>query len=337
MKCKKCGCELNSDDQFCPNCGSKVEQTIKCIVCGADIEPDSVFCQECGSSQKDFIKCPTCGEVNKKEDKFCFKCGNDLSKKNINNSKKEFKKAKPVLPQEEPIVKKTPEVTREEPVFYEDTNKKSKAPVIIIVCLAVLLVLGGTGFALYHFGVFDKLFNKSSDIDQQVISEDQNQEITIGGEDSTIIENITVSYTYYKLEFIENVRVRDFPSKDADQVGKIAKGSLLVGFSETYSEGYTWYQIGHDEWVANDGSFLKVKEFDLEDEYKINSGSYQRVNVTKDTSIYDGPGYSNNTVGWLTKTSKFKVFESVKDDQGNTWLKISPCEYVPNNCVEYIK
>lgn len=44
MKCSKCGCEF--EGKFCPECGTKYEQTQTCPACGAEVS--GKFCSNCG-------------------------------------------------------------------------------------------------------------------------------------------------------------------------------------------------------------------------------------------------------------------------------------------------
>lgn len=52
--CWKCGEILETDDIFCPNCGSKRGEKPKkyCDKCGAEIEEGQAFCTNCGKTKK---------------------------------------------------------------------------------------------------------------------------------------------------------------------------------------------------------------------------------------------------------------------------------------------
>lgn len=50
-----CGCKLNPQDRFCPNCGEVVlKDTIICT-CGAEVSRNSKFCNSCGKKVEDLI------------------------------------------------------------------------------------------------------------------------------------------------------------------------------------------------------------------------------------------------------------------------------------------
>lgn len=50
MNCQKCGAELDGDDLFCPECGTKVNPAALCAYCGGALEADDQFCPGCGKA-----------------------------------------------------------------------------------------------------------------------------------------------------------------------------------------------------------------------------------------------------------------------------------------------
>jgi uncharacterized RDD family membrane protein YckC len=50
MNCQKCGAELDADDVFCPECGTKVHPAAICEYCGGALEVDDEFCPGCGKA-----------------------------------------------------------------------------------------------------------------------------------------------------------------------------------------------------------------------------------------------------------------------------------------------
>ena len=47
--CPKCGCSLEKNSKFCPECGEKLSITKFCPECGAKLNPNSKFCIDCGT------------------------------------------------------------------------------------------------------------------------------------------------------------------------------------------------------------------------------------------------------------------------------------------------
>ncbi len=61
MNCQKCGCQVSSNDTFCPECGSKIEvqynasqgyQRQFCPDCGTEVLENDMFCPGCGRNIK---------------------------------------------------------------------------------------------------------------------------------------------------------------------------------------------------------------------------------------------------------------------------------------------
>ena len=52
LKCPKCGYDIGSDNQFCVNCGTKIEIELKCSNCGSNVAADDMFCTVCGNKLK---------------------------------------------------------------------------------------------------------------------------------------------------------------------------------------------------------------------------------------------------------------------------------------------
>lgn len=48
MICKECGADLMENDQFCPECGTRVIKEMRCPDCGAVLREGTKFCHKCG-------------------------------------------------------------------------------------------------------------------------------------------------------------------------------------------------------------------------------------------------------------------------------------------------
>ena len=88
MKCSKCQAENLDTEEFCHQCGEKLEKV--CPKCGTGNISQYSFCGECGYDLalaqwtvpqvevKDKV-CPNCGAGNVPQYRFCGECGYDLS------------------------------------------------------------------------------------------------------------------------------------------------------------------------------------------------------------------------------------------------------------------
>lgn len=78
LKCNHCGAEIEENQKFCPECGSKIGNF--CKACGAKLsKKGQKFCPECGASQLNV--CPKCNSEIEEKAKFCPECGEKLGGK----------------------------------------------------------------------------------------------------------------------------------------------------------------------------------------------------------------------------------------------------------------
>jgi|GEM_PF-4039328 len=66
----------------------------------------------------------------------------------------------------------------------------------------------------------------------------------------------------YKIRIVANVvNIRSTPSipKDnSNKVGTVNKGETYTVYETKNNEGYTWYRIGNDQWIADDGTWTEI-------------------------------------------------------------------------------
>ncbi len=99
--CPNCGEEIKADNNFCINCGTKIEPNhplkenhiskIKntCPNCGEVLKENYKFCTHCGEElEKEFkeMVCPNCGSSISENDNFCIECGTKLTEESTNNN-----------------------------------------------------------------------------------------------------------------------------------------------------------------------------------------------------------------------------------------------------------
>ena len=77
LRCVNCGAEVDENQKFCPECGTKIGEF--CKNCGARLSKNQKFCPECGASQ--IFTCPSCKKEINKDAKFCPECGERLGGK----------------------------------------------------------------------------------------------------------------------------------------------------------------------------------------------------------------------------------------------------------------
>lgn len=91
-KCTACGVELEADEKFCDECGTRIvllHNGIVCRQCNTEIPAGQLFCGSCGMKVKIIYSprtCSHCGNVwtpRKADPKYCPGCGYNLSRDNV--------------------------------------------------------------------------------------------------------------------------------------------------------------------------------------------------------------------------------------------------------------
>ena len=138
-----------------------------------------------------------------------------------------------------------------------------------------------------------------------------------------------VSKTNKIENIIGKINIRSKPSKSSDKVGTFAKGEVYEYFEMQVNEGYTWYRIGENKWVADEGGKW-IKE--------INSISMKKQieNITGKINIRSKPSKSGEKVGTFAKGEVYEYFET-QENEGYTWYRIGENKWVADQNGEWIK
>lgn len=60
---------------------------------------------------------------------------------------------------------------------------------------------------------------------------------------------------------VKKINIRSTPYKDDSNnnvIGSASAGDVFFVYDEVYNDGYTWYRISQNEWIANNGSWLSM-------------------------------------------------------------------------------
>ena len=56
---------------------------------------------------------------------------------------------------------------------------------------------------------------------------------------------------------VKKLNIRTSPSTSADTVGQLVEGDVVEYYMNEFNDGYVWYNIGENKWVATDGTYLE--------------------------------------------------------------------------------
>ncbi|MBQ6335019.1 MAG: hypothetical protein IJI46_08135 [Erysipelotrichaceae bacterium] len=128
-----------------------------------------------------------------------------------------------------------------------------------VVASAVTVVLGGLGAAgcderqtIYHDVVFDRPFI----IVLSIGSDECLLPLFVG-----VVNDLgeTVSNAIRIENITGKINIRSIPSTSGEKLGTYQKGEIVYAFETKEAEGYTWYRIGENKWVADQkGEWIKV-------------------------------------------------------------------------------
>ncbi len=124
-----------------------------------------------------------------------------------------------------------------------------------VVATAVTVLVGGLGGAgceirdtIYHDLVFDRPFIFALIYDRTPLFYGVVTKLGEPADKLMKIENIT-----------GKINIRSKPSTSGDKVGMYQKGEVVYAFETVKAEGYTWYRIGENKWVADqNGEWIRV-------------------------------------------------------------------------------
>ena len=267
--CTNCGKEIEEDAKFCPYCGQPVfdEDTNQ-----AGVQPDS---NNIDNQPTDVYQRPDDTQYNQDQDPY-----NTYDYTNPYNT--------------DPYGSTNPynsdsSYEEEEQDSYEEHSKTLLIIIIVAVIVAALVFCGIVfgkdinGFFYDHTGFqipFLEQAEKSEDTDKaEVVSTPKPTETTeatpIPTEtpvptETPIPTAATKTGTVYinASAKIQDINVRNKPSTGSgtDTGKNVYPGDKVTIYETIQSGGYTWYRIGDNEWIADNGSSFGVK---LDDYQKI--------------------------------------------------------------------
>ena len=57
---------------------------------------------------------------------------------------------------------------------------------------------------------------------------------------------------------VDGINIRKTPSTKGEVIGKVEKGSTYQYIDHKDVDGYKWFKIGNDKWIADDGTWFDL-------------------------------------------------------------------------------
>lgn len=73
-----------------------------------------------------------------------------------------------------------------------------------------------------------------------------------------ITPSVVRDTTKNQVEVIKILRCRDIPSTSGNIIDEAQIGSIYNYYETRTADGYTWYRVADNQWLANNGTFLKI-------------------------------------------------------------------------------
>lgn len=149
--------------------------------------------------------------------------------------------------------------------------------------------------------------------------------------------NSNVLYQINITNGVKKLWIRSSPSTRGNQgVGETSAGDVFNVYESVRNEGYTWYRVGYQEWIANDGTWAvrdgkcdgKNGDFNIRDGYV-----YSYTDNDDTIGVYDNPNKNANKRNWvdgLAYGSNITVYFRFNDGQ-YWWYKIGPDRWIKDN------
>lgn len=221
--------------------------------------------------------------------------------------------------------------------------KAGKYLIAILVCLMMLL-LSGCSKDKSEDGYHEVMNNSIKDTkeDEKVpesVGSTMNNDETItqnNGDDSLTESGGVVNMSdqdVYKLTVNANtvLKIRDTYSTSGNHIGKLTAKTQILAYEKKSSGGYNWYMIGNNEWVPDDGTWLKVELYygDSYYPYALDKEAF-KIRTKTVLNIRSSTSTTSTLLGQLGKDSLISAYEK-KVDGKYTWYRIGTNMWVPDD------
>ena len=218
--------------------------------------------------------------------------------------------------------------------FKNDKDKKYNKYIIANIIMALVIVL----LLAYIFLKPDNSSknNVISDLNNDFTKENIETNDHVANDDVANDNVAKEEVEEYKVEILAtNIKIRNYPSiKMGEHVGKVSEGQTYVVLGKLHREGYDWYKLDNEKWIADDGTYLKVIGNN-----NVPSIDFPRLYILISTSnagsVHSDCSFSNNVVGEIREGDVFRIYD-IRYVDNNKWFKIGDELWVSESPHVYI-
>ena len=177
---------------------------------------------------------------------------------------------------EEETERKTAPKSRQEPETHHRNNKKhhSVLPAILLFIVLTLALLAGGIYLVDHFtggsivsDLKGKLTNKTAAVTaapKETVEATAAPTVTptpTPAPTAAATANAHEGYVGHLKVTADAVRIRDSASLSGNEVGSAATGQEYEVIATSQADGYTWYEIGENQWMPSDGTWAEYTQY----------------------------------------------------------------------------
>ena len=130
---------------------------------------------------------------------------------------------------------------------------------------------------------------------------------------------------------VNALRVRSAPNTSGSELGKTTKGETFRVYAVSQAEGYTWYRIGKDAWIADkNGDYASFSKDTSPTSWDLDASIGMVEILTDSVQMSIAPSTRAEKTVWTAKGDQYWVYEISYAEyaEGYLWYRIGPDAWV---------
>lgn len=151
--------------------------------------------------------------------------------------------------------------------YDDDYDDNPHTGLIIFLIIIIILLLAFSLLLFFKPALIDKglsMIGIETHFSSETITTTADPSPTITASASTSPESTATSETTENAALgkititIDRINIRSTPSTASDSAGTVNQNETYDYYETTESEGYTWYRIGENQWIADAGDWVSI-------------------------------------------------------------------------------